>query len=127
MSKKLLEQANNWRTPILVALAFIVFVGVVLTLIRFVNSLWMPVTLGGVFGGLLFAMRANSLQLPRIEDGKLLAVGCIADCAYGLAGGLLIFLLLPPIATAGDVLWLIKIFALAVLGGFVGRAALAKY
>ena len=88
--------------------------------------LLLVILLGGVFGGLLYGMRDRRLVLPgKNEDGSF-NPGWLADCAFGMGGGFVIFLLLP-----GDFdkltgwVW-IKVFATALVGGYGGRGIIDR-
>ena len=76
----------------------------------------------GFIGGLLFGLQRkdNVLAFPSVdkETGKI-DMGIIADVLYGVAGALVIFLLIPFEAT-GRGASLLKFMGLAMLGGWGG-------
>jgi len=84
------------------------------------------IALPGIFGGLLFAMRGKSLELPYLKSSHSWAPGVIGDCLFGLAGGGVIFLVVPWQFPPADNLALLKTVALALVGGYGGRALVEK-
>jgi hypothetical protein len=98
-------------------------------------ALLVLITLTGAFGGLLYTLRDNGLELPH-RDPKhpyVLKLGWIVDCTYGIAGAYVVFLILPTefansaeagreFLSNGAVLKLIRLLALALVGGYGGRS-----
>ena len=84
--------------------------------------------LPGIFGGLLYGMRGQSLSLPHRKQSHRWEPGVLGDCLYGLAGGLVIFLVVPGefALTAIPSLQLIKLIAIAIVGGYGGRSLVEK-
>lgn len=89
----------------------------------------------GAIGGLLFGIRDRRLELPRYikaqreddsQKGGYIQLGVIADLIFGIAGGYVIFLILPSIPDTNDLWGLIKIVALSLIGGYSGRAVVEK-
>jgi hypothetical protein len=89
--------------------------------------LWFLIAGSGMFGGFLYGIRDRSLVLPHRKSKYVFEPGFIGDCLFGLAGGFLIFILLPGNFDYGAGIWeLLKIVAVAVVGGYGGRALVAK-
>lgn len=93
------------------------------------------ITFAGAFGGLLYTARDSGLEFPHRnpDNPHILNLGWVADCAYGIAGAYVVFLILPtelntghPVPDAlqnnGSILGLIKLLALALVGGYGGRS-----
>lgn len=83
------------------------------------------ITAGGAFGGWLYGMRGQRLIMPKKRADGDFDPGWIADCAFGIAGGYVIFLLVPGTfdAPTGAESWpVVKVIAAAVIGGYAGRA-----
>ena len=98
--------------------------------------------LTGAFGGLLYTARESGLELiHRNSNGptpNVINLGWLADCAYGVAGAFVVFLILPTDISSngtngsmfsnGDLfdkantLVLVKFLALALVGGYGGRS-----
>ncbi len=89
----------------------------------------------GAFGGLLYTVRDSGLKCPYWDEEKkrVLNIGWIADCAYGIGGAFAVFLILPieSMIVNGETItslaalkiWsLIKLIALALVGGYGGRS-----
>jgi hypothetical protein len=90
--------------------------------------LWLVVGGAGMFGGFLFGIRDKKLTLPHWHSRHTIDSGFVGDCLFGLAGGFLVFILLPGnfefnIAKPEEI---IKIVAVAVVGGYGGRALVEK-
>jgi uncharacterized protein DUF4257 len=78
-------------------------------------------TCGGL-GGLLSGVKKSdgSLQFPTVERSQL-RLGFIGDAVQGAAGAIIIFLLIPyEYASAPDTMKVVKLLALALLGGYAG-------
>lgn len=89
------------------------------------------ITLAGAFGGLLYTARDNGLEFPHRnpDNPHVLNLGWVADCAYGVAGAYVVFLILPtelvPQESLKNSEWIpsfIKHLALALVGGYGGRS-----
>ncbi len=108
----------------------------------------------GASGGLLFAMRQSRVTPPKVTNGAL-ELGSLADCGYGIAGAIVIFVVTPGLSEdvpgskhfnsshepiteprqnaatqspeSNDVNtdWL-EIMAVALVGGYAGRAMMQK-
>ena len=97
-------------------------------------TLYLVITLSGGFGGLLYTMRDNGLELPhKLEDAPYnIQLGWISDFAYGIAGAFVVFLLLPPEILKGNEnpgelsfmspLEIVKLLSFAIVGGYGGRS-----
>jgi len=90
--------------------------------------LWLVVGGAGMFGGFLFGIKDKKLTLPHRSSKYIIEPGFIGDCLFGLAGGFLVFILLPgnfafDLAQPEEI---IKIVAVAVVGGYGGRALVEK-
>ena len=99
-------------------------------------AFFLAITVAGAFGGMLYTIRDCGLELPHRprQAGKAprIELGWIADCAYGIAGAYIAFLILPTdllgegmtpdrLLSTGSILNLIKILAIALVGGYGGR------
>jgi len=97
-------------------------------------SIFAMITAVGAFGGLLYAVRDSGLELPHRDADKqhVIRLGWVADCAYGIAGAYVVFLILPTdltgngtaedLLSSGSVLGLLKLLAVSVVGGYGGRS-----
>ena len=90
--------------------------------------LWVVVGGAGMFGGFLFGIKDKKLVLPHRKSRYVFEPGFVGDCLFGLAGGFLVFILLP-----GNFAFdlnspeeIIKIVAVAVVGGYGGRALVER-
>jgi hypothetical protein len=89
--------------------------------------LWILIGIGGVVGGLLYGMRDKELVLPHWEDKHIWNPGFLADILFGLAGGVVIFVIVPGTFDYQQGGWeIVKILALAGVGGYGGRAVVEK-
>jgi len=103
------------------------------------------VAFSGGFGGLLFAMRQSTrgsqLFTPQFsfdEESRWLDIGCLSDAFYGVAGAFVIFLVTPGMSEAVpnvamisasariETVDLLEVIAVAVVGGYAGRALMDK-
>lgn len=93
------------------------------------------ISAAGAFGGLLYTARDSGLELLHRNPEKkmIINLGWIADCAFGIAGAYVVFLLLPTELMSSEAngattltdmpaLNLIKLLALALVGGYGGRS-----
>jgi len=92
--------------------------------------------MAGAFGGLLYTIRDSGLELihrdATLEKGHIINLGWLADCAYGIAGAFVVFLIIPtdlndnllvkPLFDRENALDLIKFLSLALVGGYGGRS-----
>ncbi len=97
-------------------------------------TVFLFIVLAGAFGGLLYTARDSGIEFPHRdpEHKHILKLGWIADCAFGIAGAFVVFLILPTeIATnaqtksLSDIVStvdLIKLLAIALVGGYGGRS-----
>ncbi len=91
-------------------------------------SLWILIGVGGVIGGLLYGIRDKELTLPHWEGKHAWNPGFLADLLFGLAGGFVIFIIIPGTFDYRQGGWaMIQILALAGVGGYGGRALVEKY
>jgi hypothetical protein len=89
------------------------------------NLLWIMISAGGMVGGLLFGMRDKTLVIPHQDSRSkyIFKPGFLVDLLFGLVGGFVIFMVVP-----GDFNFdeggfvVVKILALAAIGGYGGRA-----
>ncbi len=88
---------------------------------------WM-ISLSGMFGGLLFGIRDKRLVLPHRYEGSRTDInpGLLTDLLFGLAGGFIIFLVVPGTFEFKPGWEAIKVLAIAVVGGYGGRAIVQK-
>ena len=96
--------------------------GSVLTL----TGLWYLIGAAGIFGGLLFGIKDRRLVLPHRTSKSVIDPGFLVDFFFGLAGGYVIFMLVPGDFNIGDPWNIIKIVAVAIVGGYGGRALVEK-
>lgn len=90
------------------------------------NHLWL-ICLSGMFGGLLFGIRDKKLVIPHQEDKNIYEPGVITDMLFGVAGGVVIFLILPgDIKPEENTISLLKFIGVALIGGYGGRALVEK-
>lgn len=94
-------------------------------------TVFLIVTVSGAFGGLLYTARESGIELPHRDpdNSHIWKLGWVSDCAYGVAGGYVVFLILPTdfgnaatILSDSKVFGFIKIIALALVGGYGGRS-----
>lgn len=95
--------------------------------ILYTQLYWM-ISLSGMFGGLLYGIRDKHLVLPhRYEESKNdINPGLLTDLLFGLAGGFIIFLVVPGTFDFKPGWEAIKVLAIAVVGGYGGRAIVQK-
>lgn len=98
------------------------------------GKIWIWITLAGAFGGMLYTFREGGLVCPHSDSTQphQYNLGWISDCAYGIAGSYVIFLLIPTEignSSGGDKSLLegsafgqIQLIALALVGGYGGRS-----
>ena len=97
------------------------------------SKVWTLITVAGAFGGMLYTFRDGGLVTPHAVDGQAhhYNLGWIADCAYGIAGAYVIFLLLPTEiggpgedadVLSGSPFDQMKLLGLALVGGYGGRS-----
>ena len=90
-------------------------------------TLWILIAVGGAVGGLLFGMRDKELELPHWEAKHVWNPGFLADILFGLAGGVIIIIIVPGTFNYQQGGWeIINILALAGVGGYGGRAVVEK-
>lgn len=85
--------------------------------------------IAGAFGGILYSVKEkNRLHLPGRRDSGTYHLGFIADVLFGIAGGIVIFLLYPDdIALFNKgISGIIKFLGLGIVGGYGGRLFLEK-
>ena len=130
------------RVFVIILILLALLVGYFVALYIRVGIPWSPnatmfiiITLAGAFGGLLYTFRDSGLELPHRNPNKahIINLGWIADCAYGIAGAYVVFLILPTELNTGSslsgdlfstcsILTLIRLLALALVGGYGGRS-----
>ena len=89
------------------------------------HLLW--ICLSGMFGGFLFGIRDKKLVIPHREDKNIYEPGVITDVLFGVAGGVVIFLILPGDIKPGEnTISLLKFIGVALIGGYGGRALVEK-
>ena len=90
------------------------------------KHLWL-ICLSGMFGGLLYGIRDKKLVIPHRKSENIYEPGVVTDVLFGVAGGLVIFLILPGnITPEKDTISLIKFIGVALIGGYGGRALVEK-
>ncbi len=98
-------------------------------------TIFMIITVAGAFGGLLYTVRDSGLEFPHRDPEKdhVIKLGWVADCFYGIAGAYVVFLILPTelttagtpsksLLSSGSILGLVKLLAMALVGGYGGRS-----
>jgi hypothetical protein len=89
--------------------------------------LWILIGIGGMIGGLLYGMREHRLVFPHMEEKHVWNPGFLADILFGLAGGFVIFIIVPGSFDYRSGGWeVIQILALAGVGGYGGRAVVER-
>ncbi|MGD9229935.1 MAG: hypothetical protein PVJ20_03895 [Desulfobacterales bacterium] len=90
------------------------------------KHLWL-ICLSGMFGGLLFGIRDKKLVIPHRKSKNIYEPGVVTDVLFGVAGGVVIFLILPGnITPEKDTISLLKFIGVALIGGYGGRALVEK-
>ncbi len=90
------------------------------------EHLWL-ICLSGMFGGLLFGIRDKKLVIPHRKSENIYEPGVITDVLFGVAGGVVIFLILPgDIKPEENTISLLKFIGVALIGGYGGRALVEK-
>jgi hypothetical protein len=90
------------------------------------KHLWL-ICLSGMFGGLLFGIRDKKLVIPHRKSENIYEPGVITDVLFGVAGGVVIFLILPgDIKPEENTISLLKFIGVALIGGYGGRALVEK-
>jgi hypothetical protein len=88
--------------------------------------LWL-ICLSGMFGGLLFGIRDKKLVIPHRKSKNIYEPGVVTDVLFGVAGGVVIFLILPGnIKPEENTISLLKFIGVALIGGYGGRALVEK-
>lgn len=90
--------------------------------------IFLLVGLPGMFGGLLYGIREKKLVTPhKTSEKNTFNPGFLADLLFGLAGGLVIYLIMPGSFDfeAGG-LEIVKILSISIVGGYGGRALIEK-
>jgi len=90
------------------------------------KHLWL-ICLSGMFGGLLFGIRDKKLVIPHRKSENIYEPGVVTDVLFGVAGGVVIFLILPGnIKPDENTISLLKFIGVALIGGYGGRALVEK-
>lgn len=86
------------------------------------------ICLMGLFGGFIFSLQKGQMVLPHRENAKSLNLGFVSNCLFGIAGAIVIFLIVP-----GDFEFnnpqssdFIKSLATALIGGWGGLTIVEK-
>jgi len=93
------------------------------------------IILAGAFGGLLYTARDSGIEIPHRdpENKHIIKLGWVADCAYGIAGAFVVFLILPTeiaivnseqtsLLSSISSIGLVKLIAISLVGGYGGRS-----
>lgn len=96
------------------------------------------ITASGGLGGVLSATRFPYMNIPHREKQNRYVVGFLTDILAGVAGAYIVFLILPdrlimPVENLGEpsleteeLLVNIKLIAISIVGGYLGRALLER-
>ncbi len=87
------------------------------------------VSMGGILGGLGFEIKDDQFNFPNRDrrTKNTFSPGCLGSVLYGLIGGFVIFLLIPGnFDLSAGPFEVVKLFALAVIGGYGGRVLIEK-
>jgi len=87
------------------------------------------VSMGGIMGGLGFEIKDDQFNFPNRDrrTKNSFAPGCLGSVLYGLIGGFVIFLLIPgDFNLSAGPFEVVKLFALAIIGGYGGRVLIEK-
>lgn len=88
---------------------------------------WLLILMAGAVGGLLHSIEDNHLGFPtRTKNGTTWDPGFLGDVLFGVAGGLVVFTLMPEIQEPSTTMDYVKITALALVGGYSGKLLLDK-
>lgn len=86
------------------------------------------ISLMGLFGGFIFSLQKGQMVLPHKENSKSINLGFLSNCLFGIAGAIVIFLIVP-----GDFEFnnpqssdFIKSLATALIGGWGGLTIIEK-
>lgn len=90
------------------------------------------VFLSGAAGGILYAIRASQLRIPRLTYNDDVELGWLSDCAFGIAGAFVVFMVTPQLSESvpgfgspiEDKIDWIEVIAVALVGGYAGRSLL---
>ncbi|MBN1583444.1 MAG: hypothetical protein JXA89_22230 [Anaerolineae bacterium] len=84
-------------------------------------------TIAGLFGGLLYGVKDKKFVWPHKRSKFTWDPGFLADCLFGIAGGVIIFMIVPGNFEFESGGWeAIKILAVSAVGGYGGRALVEK-
>ena len=141
MDKLLAISSSRKQWPLLIALIFPILVVVLAMLITSHNNgrLYLSlITASGGLGGVLSATRLSYLNIPHEEKPNKYVIGFLTDILAGIAGAYIVFLVFPdrfivPPGNYGDTIdetielrVNIKLIAISVVGGYLGRALLER-
>ena len=91
------------------------------------RNLWVLIGLCGMFGGLLFGMKDQNLYLPYRHSKRVLKPGFLVDLLFGLAGGIVIFFIMPiELFDVTQSFGLVRLLGIAMVGGYGGRALIEQ-
>jgi len=133
------KTSRQW--PLLIALIFpILVIGLGMFITNHNNGkLYLSlITAAGGLGGILSATRFPSIKIPHIERPNKYVIGFLTDVIAGIAGAYIVFLILPnhlimppvnngdPYLETKELLVNIRLIAISIVGGYLGRALLEK-
>lgn len=86
------------------------------------------IALAGGFGGLVYGLQTGSLSVPHyLTKERKLHLGFLANCLFGIAGAIVIFLIVPgDFDFSPDGQYFIKSLATAIVGGWGGLAIVER-
>lgn len=130
---------RKWVNPLLIVLILLALAGFIGSQIDTQSSkngsqlfslrqLVLLITLAGAFGGLMYGMRGGTWAWPKTDKG-ITQVGYIRHLLIGVAGGWIIFIILPgdfELDSNSKQIEFIRLIGLAFLGGFGGYALVEK-
>jgi hypothetical protein len=136
---RILRSSNQW--PLLIALIFPI---IVIVLGLFITNhpngkLYLSlITACGGLGGVLSATRSPYMDIPHIEKPNRYVVGFLTDVLAGIAGAYIIIWIYPdhfilpsdnkgePFTEIQELIVNVKIIAISIVGGYLGRALLER-
>jgi hypothetical protein len=129
------------QCPLLIALIFpilVIALAIFITNHSYGKLYLSLITASGGLGGILSATRFPYINIPHLENPHRYVIGFLTDVMAGIAGAYIVFLILPdrlitPLGNNGDpyletreLLVNIRLIAISIFGGYLGRALLER-